>query len=109
MHLLHWRTPMSLDQLDLEQRYRRCTIALYDSFHELRTWTKFLKDFAFNENKSVRQVNASGSRRKWACDDNNCVWFVTLALRRETQTQNHTKLSSIPPGSWYVHEFGLTQ
>jgi hypothetical protein len=93
--------------LDLVVTYGRDTVRLHGSFNRSQTWSSFLSDFAFNENKSIRQTKCSGERKVWSCSDQFCPWYVSLTFRRQPKSDRSSKLSHIPLASWYVHGFNL--
>jgi hypothetical protein len=101
---------MSSPSVDLTEHGRSC-IQLHDSFPLLKAWSKFLKDYALNENKSVRlskKVKQSGSKKTWVCTDDECPWVVVLSYRPEPKSTKASKLSHIPPSSWFVSALCVT-
>ncbi|KAE8995994.1 hypothetical protein PF005_g17192 [Phytophthora fragariae] len=56
-----------MERLELIARYGRSSITLYDYFENGESSRKFLKDYALNEGKSIKQTVTSGSRKMWVC------------------------------------------
>lgn len=90
--------------LDLIRLHGRDRIAEHDYMLDVRSWTRFLKDYAFNEGKSVHQTQACGTRKKWVCTDASCPWMVVLSKRRNSVVGSATKLGDIPSSAWFVSE-----
>ncbi|ETL45573.1 hypothetical protein L916_04366, partial [Phytophthora nicotianae] len=88
---------MSSKGLDVLHLHGRDAIRLHDSFPDRKQWEAFLKDVAFNNNKSIKQINRGGSKKTLKCTDENCEWFVALSYRPKPKAQKASKLSHIQP------------
>lgn len=96
-----------MERLDLIARHGRSSITLYDYFENGESSRKFLKDYALNEGKSIKQTVTSGSRKVWVCTSSTtCPWNIVLA-KRQGKNVYKTKLSLIPSGKWYFHSITL--
>lgn len=87
--------------LNLLERHGRTDVTLHDYFQSAEDAGLFLKDVALNDRKSISLESYTGSSKLWKCTGQDCPWFVKLGLRRG-QNKKKSKLSSIPPGAWFV-------
>lgn len=97
-------------KFDLLASYGVERIALYTYFHGTKRSTDFLKDYAYNEGKSIRLYSFEGNQKRWVCDCEGCPWFVQLSKKRPAKDPSRgkvTKLSHIPANAWYISKLHI--
>ncbi|OWY91765.1 LOW QUALITY PROTEIN: hypothetical protein PHMEG_00039518, partial [Phytophthora megakarya] len=87
--------------LDLLSLHGRDQLVLDDVFATCGEFRFFVEDYAFNQNKRVKQRVKCGNLRRWGCIVESCKWEVEIN-KRTAQRDADTKLAGIPPGSWFV-------
>ncbi|OWZ13475.1 hypothetical protein PHMEG_00013191, partial [Phytophthora megakarya] len=90
--------------LDLLSLHSRDQLVLDDVFATCGEFRFFVEDYAFNQNKRVKQRVKYGNLRRWGSIVESCKWEVEIN-KRTAQRDADTKLAGIPPGSWFVKKF----
>lgn len=105
---------MEPGKVDILRLFGRETINIRDVFLSAPDSKHFLRAYAFNENKSIKQTTTSGHKKVWVCKSELCHWAVCLTKRHSTQNKDgkarqrtHTKNAFCPPGAWFVSEINL--
>ncbi|KAE9166820.1 hypothetical protein PF002_g31020 [Phytophthora fragariae] len=101
-------------RLDLWLLHGRESISIHDIFPTTTACTKFLKDYACNQNKSIKQ-KSNGFLKKWMCKGVGCTWCVWITQKRPSVAKTQggvgstktTKFGHVPVFAWYVSKLDL--
>jgi hypothetical protein len=99
--------------IDLLEEYGYDQIERHAAFLDPEVAGHFIRDFAVYSNKCVAIKNNNGDYKTWVCSANDCKWFVSVSRRRVKENPKSkrkrpaSKLSHLPPDSWYISNFNL--